>query len=158
MSMFSCSCWLPKAAFVGSFPSPPLKCACSPPSALPGKLPHSEGAGCAYTSGSLLPRAQNPGPICLSGQSTQETHGNSSFGMANPSPLPVLLASEDGITTTTPAHELELGVIRPAAQSSSTPPSHPHMQLVINSVDVIFRKAPWHTLLLPPWATSKGRT
>lgn len=146
MSVFSCLCWLPKAAFMGSFPSPPLECACSPPSALPGKLPHSGGAGCTHTFVYLLPRVQNPGPICLSGQSTRETHRHLGSSMANPPPSRIL-DSENGITTT-PAHELELGVI--TAQSSSTPSSHPHMQSVINFIDVIF--------LLPPWATSEGRT
>lgn len=89
MPLFSCSCWLPKAAFLGSFPSPPLECACSPPSALPGKLPHSGGTGCAHTSGSLLPRAQNPGPICHSGRSTQKTHRHPSLGMASPPPFQI---------------------------------------------------------------------
>lgn len=42
-----------------------------------------------------------------------------------PTPVPVLLASEDGITTTTPAHELELGVIRrPVILDTSLSPPH----------------------------------
>lgn len=144
MSVFSCSRWLPKAAFMGSFPSPPLQCL-FPSICSSGRAPPLWRRWlCTHIR---LPPAQSPepwahlplGPVYPGDpQAPRLQHGQ-------PTPLPVFLASENGITTT-PAHELELGVIcRPVIL---TPPSHPHMQLVINSVDVISRKAPWHTL--PP--------